>query len=393
MPSSLAHHWDLDPEVAFLNHGSFGACPRVVREARAELLRELEREPVRFYLRRLPELWDEARRKVAGLVGARPKDLAFVPNATFGVNTVLAALDVRPGDEVVVTDHGYHACTNAAARWVVPRGGTIVTATLPFEGATEAELAEAVLGTVTERTRLLLVDHVTSPTGLVLPIERIVREAQARGARVLVDGAHAVGMLDLDLTALGADYYTSNAHKWLCAPKVSALLHVREDRQAGLHALVTSHGYDRAAPDRPQFQVELDWMGTLDPTPTLAIPAAIRFLQGILPGGLAEVRARNHALAVEGRRAVLDALGTEAPVPASLLGSLASVPVPGRGPCADDFVAPMDPLHFALSARGFQLPVYPFGNGRLLRLSAQLYNAPEDYARLAEALAACLAAE
>ncbi|MCA9551294.1 MAG: aminotransferase class V-fold PLP-dependent enzyme [Myxococcales bacterium] len=383
MPSPLASHWTLDPTITFLNHGSFGACPRVVQEVQAELRARLEAEPVRFFIRELPALWEAAREAMAALVGASPRDLAFVNNATTGVNTALASFPLGPGDQVLITDHGYNACNNAARRWAELRGAEVVVAALPLPCPGPDAVVDAVLAAVTPRTKLAVLDHVTSPTGLVLPVERLVPALAARGVEAVVDGAHALGMLPLDLDRLGAAYYTANAHKWLCAPKGAAILHVRRDLQDSLRPVVTSHGANAPEDGRPRFQVELDWVGTTDPTAVLALPAALAFMQGILPGGLPSAMAANRALVLEGRQLLVDAFGVEPAGPSEMLGSLATVildeaPEPGA--------FGMDRVHHALFARGLELPVMRFQRWRLLRISAQVYNAPQDYRRLVAAL-------
>lgn len=388
MPSPLARHWTLDPDTVFLNHGSFGACPRVVQAAQAELREQMERQPVRFFVRALPERLDAVRARVARLVGARPEDLVFVRNATQGVNTALRSFPLKPGDEVLVTDHGYNACNNAAQRWAEARGAKLVTAKLPFPCEGAEALEAAVLAGVTERTRLAILDTVTSPTALKMPLERLVPALKARAVETLVDGAHGVGLLDLDLDALGAAYFTSNCHKWLCAPKGAAILHVREDMQDGFHPLSTSHGMNREPPGRPRLWTEHDWTGTDDPTPVLALPACIDFLEGLLPGGLAELRANNHALVVRARSLLCARLGVPPAAPEALLTSLATVELPGaavEGSTALDFD---DPLVKALEARRIEVPVFPWNGRRLLRISAQAYNALEDYEALADALSA-----
>lgn len=384
----LREHWDLDPEVVFLNHGSFGACPRVVLAAQSELRARLERQPVRFFVRELPALLDAARDELAAFVGADPADLVFVRNATEGVAAVLASIELAPGDELVITDHGYNACNNAVRHVASRTGARVVEARIPFPIAGPAAAVEAIEAALSPRTRLVLVDHVTSPTGLVLPVAAIVAAARARGVECLVDGAHAPGMLPLDLNALGAAYYTGNLHKWVCAPKGAALLHVRRDRHAGLHPAVISHGYNAPRP-RSQLHVEFDWTGTSDPTPWLCVPAALRAVAALVPGGWPEVRARNHALACAGRRIVAAALGAELPAPEDMLGSLASVALP-PGPAAPQ-ATPLytDPLQDALLFRhGIEVPIppWPAPPRRLLRISAQLYNETGDYEALARAL-------
>jgi isopenicillin-N epimerase len=251
-------------------------------------------------------------------------------------------------------------------------------------------VAEAVLARVGPRTRLALVDHVTSPTGLVLPIERMVRDLEARGVDVLVDGAHAPGMVPLDLDALGAAYYTGNCHKWICAPKGSAFLHVRRDHQKGVHPLVVSHGANSPRTDRSPFRLEFDWTGTADPTAYLTVPEAIRYMGSLLPGGWPALMAHNRQLALAARDRLVAALGVQAPAPDSMIGSLAAVPVPpGYYPAGPPRTR--DPLQAALFDRyRLELPVFtwPALACRILRVSAQLYNASGDYERLAAALGA-----
>lgn len=386
--------WTLDPHITYLNHGSFGACPRAVLDAQAELRSRMEREPVRFFMRELPRLADEARATLGDLVGADPDDLAFVPNATAGVNTVLRSLHLRPGDELVTTDHEYNACRNALEVVAAAAGARVVVARVPFPLGGPDEAASAIEAALTDRTRLVLVDHVTSPTALVLPIEGIVRAAADRGIDVLVDGAHAPGMVPLDLQSIGAAYYTGNLHKWVCAPKGAAFLHVRRDRQAGVRPLSISHGANAPLEGRSRFRVEADWTGTADPTAMLSVPAAIAFLRGALPGGLASLLERNRSLALEARRVVAVALSVLLPCPDGMIGSMASILLPPGDSTAPRSPFRTDPLQDALLDRfSIEIPVscWPAPPARLVRLSAQLYNEPADYVSLASAILACLA--
>jgi len=385
----LARHWALDPRIDFLNHGSFGACPRAVLEAQAELRARLERNPVQFLGRELEERSAEARAALAQFVGAGPDDLAFVSNATTGVNTVVRSLDFAPGDELLTTGHAYNACANAL-RAQEKRGAKVVVAQVPWPIRDPSQALDAVLGAVTARTRLALVDHVTSPTGLVFPLTEIVRELSARGIDTLVDGAHAPGMLPLDLSTLGAAYYTGNCHKWVCAPKGAAFLYVRRDRQDLIRPLTISHGANAARTDRSRFRLEFDWQGTDDPTPFLCIPHALRFLGTLLPGGWPELMARNRSLALRAREILSQALRTPEPAPESMIGSLASVPLPRAGGEAPARRWPSwHPLQKALLEKHrIEVPVlfFPAHPHQLIRISAQAYNSEGQYLRLAQAL-------
>ena len=384
----LRAHWTLDPAVVFLNHGSFGACPRDILREQDRLRAVMEREPVHFFLHTLPPLLDRAREDVAGFVGARPDDLVFVRNASAGVNAVLGSLRFAPGDELLTTDHVYGACRNALRHLCSRSGARLVIVPVPFPIAAPDQVVAALLAGVTPRTRLALVDHITSPTGLVFPIAPIVRALGERGVDTLVDGAHAPGMVPLALDELGAAYYTGNFHKWVCAPKGAAMLHVRRDRQAALHPGVISHGYTSTRA-RPALWEEFDWTGTDDPSPWLCVAPAIRWLGALLPGGWPELRARNHAQLLRGRDRIAAALGVAAPAPDSMLGNLAALPLP------DGAVAPTSPLHadplqlLLYDRHRIEVPIpsWPAAPKRLIRISAQLYNHDRDYDALAAALA------
>ena len=400
MPSEHAHHWPLDPRMDFLNHGSYGATPRVVLEAQQTWRLQLEHEPVRFMVERLEPAFDEARATLGTFLGAAPDDLVFLTNATTGVNTVLRSLRFEPGAELLTTDHEYNAVRNAldyvAAQW----NARVVTATVPFPIASPAEAVAAVLAAVTPRTRLAVLDHVTSATGLVLPVAELVAGLTERGVDTLIDGAHAPGMVQLDVAGLGAAYYTGNLHKWVCAPKGSAFLWVRPDRQTGIRPLVISHGANSPRHDRSRFRLEFDWLGTTDPSAWLAVPAAIDFGASLLDGGWPALRARNRALALEARGLLAAAIGAEPPAPEEMIGSMASLSLgwasqPGTEADADLYG---DAVHGPLLAAGFQTMIAPWPQRpqgrrwqRLLRLSAAAYNDRAQYERLAAILPGILA--
>jgi len=388
-PTPLAAHWTLDPGITFLNHGAFGACPREVLALQSELRARMEQDPIDFFTRAIEPLLDEARGRLAEFLHADPDDLAFVDNATAGANTVLRSLAFRPGDELLTTDHAYNACANAL-RAVAERAGArvvVVPLGLPLQGP--GQVQEAVLGAVSARTRLALLDHATSATAVVFPIESLVPALQARGVDVLVDGAHAPGQVPMDLQALGAAYYTGNCHKWLCAPKGAGFLHVRRDRQAAIRPLVVSHGANSARTDRSRFRLEFDWTGTRDPSPFLCVPRAIEVVGSLVPGGWPEVRARNAALARRARTLLCEVLNATPPCPESMLGSLAAVELPREpGPRAAA-LPDRDPLHLLLFERyRIEVPVYawPTPERRWIRVSPHLHNSEAQYRYLAETL-------
>jgi isopenicillin-N epimerase len=382
--TDLAHHWDLDPRCTFLNHGSFGATPRAVLAAQTRARAELEAQPVRFFTRTLEPRLDAARRALGEFIGAAPDDLVFVRNATEGVNAVLASLDLGPGDEVLTLDHAYNACANALRYWAERRGAKVVVAPLRFPLDDPREALETLVAQANLRTRLLLLDHVTSPTALVLPAAEIIARFEAQGVAVLVDGAHAPGMVPLELDAWGASFFTGNLHKWVCAPKGVGFLHARRDRHAGLRPLCISHGANSPRTDRSRLHQEFDWTGTFDPSAVLAVPDALAALGAMLPGGWDALRAHNRALCMHARDLLCEALRVPPPCPDAMLGSMAAVPVAVPH-------ARAEALHDVLLDRhGIEVPVIPWPSPRgvFVRVSAQVYNAPTDYLRLVDALQA-----
>ena len=322
--------WPLDPAIAHLNHGSYGATPTPVLEAQTRWRDLAESNPNGFFGRRWLEALDAARRRTAGFVRADPDGFVFVPNATVAVNTVVAGLDLLPGDEVLVLDHGYGACRMAAERWCARAGATVTLASLPMPTGPPEEAGrvalDRVLEIVSSRTRLAVIDHITSPTALLLPIERLIADLHQRGVAVMVDGAHVPGMLSLDLGALGADFWTGNFHKWCCAAKGAGGLFVAPQHRDRTPSLITSWFADDG------FVESFSWAGTDDRTAWLAVPDALDFLDGL---GWDRIRRHNRELADYGASVVGDAVGTEPPVRAEtgmLAPSMRLVELPPASP-------------------------------------------------------------
>ncbi|GAA5506664.1 aminotransferase class V-fold PLP-dependent enzyme [Novipirellula caenicola] len=387
--SDIKRHWQLDPQLDFLNHGSFGAVPTVVLQTQHAFRDQLERDPIRFLApeRELEPKLDHVRRVLAELIGADDRDVAFVLNATDGVNAVLRSFPFAEGDEVVVTNHGYNACINAA-KFAAERAGAVVrVAEVPFPIRDPGQVVEAIERSLNDRTRLIMIDHITSPTGLVFPVQAIAELAQRRGIRVLVDGAHGPGMVPVNLRDLGIDYYTANHHKWLCAPKVSGFLWVHPQWQHEVRPTIISHAANRPRPGRSQFLAEFDWKGTYDPTPLLALPKAIEFLSSFYPGGLDEWMQVNRNLAIDAYQTLSAGLGIDVTTPPSMIGSLVTVALPrGHNSSADEGY---DTLQSRLRQRyQIECPIFP-GNQPgtyLLRIALQAYNDLGQVQRLVGAL-------
>jgi len=364
--------WLLDPVVAFLNHGSYGATPRTVLAEQDRWRARMERRPTHFMSEELPPALRAAAARLAAFVGSEAQDLVFVENATAGCNTVLASLHLAPGDEILVTDHDYAAVRKAAAHAAARAGARVVEAAVPFPLDDPAQIVAAVAGRLGPRTRLAILDHVTSPTAVIFPVRELTALCRAAGALVLIDGAHGPGMLALDVPSIGADWYTGNCHKWLMAPKGSGFLWASPQRQADTHPLVISHGFGLG------FTAAFDWIGTRDPSAWLAVPAAIDFHQRL--GGPA-LRERNAALAREQATRLAGIWNTARGAPDPLTGAMATVRLPLTDPATPERAQDLRRKLFA--DHRIEVPVTAFVGALWARISAHAYNRPADYERLA----------
>lgn len=367
--------WGLDPAALFLNHGSFGACPKVVLAAQRDWHDLLERQPVRFMHDLLPRALRDAAAALARFLNAQAEDLVFVENATAGVNAVLRSLALGPGDEVLTTSHVYPAVRNAIRQ--VCGGAQLIEAPVPFPLHDLGQVLDALAAALSPRTRLVVIDAITSPTAVVLPVSEIADLCRARGVPVLVDAAHAPGQIPFDVPALGADWVTGNAHKWLFAPKGCAFLWARPEAQDGLHPLVISHGLGQG------FAAEFDWVGTRDPSAWLAVTAAIDFWRAL---GGSDMMARNRVLADAAAQLLAAAWGTEVGAAPALCGAMATARLPLAG--AHDRETAMAFNRTLWQRHAVEVPVIPFAGALWARVSAQAYNEIDDYRRLAEAVLA-----
>lgn len=382
---SMLAEWMLDPDAIYLNHGTVGAPPRRVIAAQRALLDEIERQPAQFMLRELADTdgtgqrlrMRQAAEEVAAFVGVGAADLGFVDNATAGANAVLRSFPFRPGDEILVTDLGYGGVTNTAAYVAATTGAVLRVATMPRPGAPVEAFVDAIVDSLTPATRIVLVDHITAETALLLPVAEIARRCHERGALVLVDGAHAPGAIDLDITALGVDWYFGNLHKWGWTPRSSGILWASPAQQETLHPTVISWGYGNG------LEAEFDLLGTRDPTHVLVAPVAIGLMR---EWGLDAIRRYDHELAWQGAQLLADRWGSSFTTPEEMIGTMANVTLPASaGSTKDDAVALRTRLW---NEERIEVPVFSHEGRLTLRISAQIYNELSDIESLAAAVLA-----
>lgn len=382
---ALRSQFQLDPNVIFLNHGSFGATPLPVFEVYQEWQQRLERQPVHFFMRESSRFLRSAREALAAYLGARPEDLVFVHNATFGVNVAARSLPLQPGDEVLTTTHEYGACINAWEFVCARRGARLVRQPITLPLVDEAQIVEELWQGVTPRTRVLFLSHITSPTALTLPVQALCRRAREAGIFTVIDGAHAPGQIDIDLGTLGADIYTGNLHKWLCASKGAGFLWVRSELQPQIEPLVVSWGY---GPERTMFEDNdfisaLQWQGTDDISAYLSVAAAIEFQRA---HDWPTVRDRCHILLAETLAQIEAVTGVPLYYPRQaprLFHQMGVVPLPLQ----PDIVAFKERLY---TEHHIEIPCYAWQGGHYMRISVQAYNTPEELSQLVEAVALLL---
>lgn len=374
----LRRLWMLEPGIHFLNHGSFGATPRAVLEAQGRWRERLERQPVRFMSSELPGQLRAAAGELAAFLGGAGDGLAFTENATASVNAVLRSMGLRRGDEVVCSRHAYTGVKNALLHYCREAGAVLREAAVPFPCAGDDRVVEAFAGVMGPATRLVVADHISAFTAVIQPVARLTALARSRGVPVLVDGAHAVGMLDLRLEALDADWYAGNCHKWLLAPKGSGFLWAAPRTRDGLRPPVISNLWGQG------FPAEFDWAGTRDPTAWLATPEAIAFLRAL---GVTRYREYIHGVALEAAALLAAVWEVELPALAAMLGAMATLPLPAalQGRAAAE-------IHDALwERRRVEVPVLEIEGRLWVRISGQVYNDLADYEALAEAVLALAA--
>ena len=371
----------LDPEITFLNHGSFGATPKPVFACYQNWQRELERQPVEFLGRRAAERMRQSREALATYLGTAAENLVYVTNATTGLNIVARSLALGPGDEVLTSDHEYGALDRTWRFLSRKRGFTYTNQPVRVPIASAAELVETFWSAVTPATRVIFLSHITSPTAVIFPVEQICRRARAAGILTVIDGAHAPGQIVLDLDTLGADMYSGNLHKWLCAPKGAAFLYARPEVQRQIEPLVVSWGWESDTPSPSRFIDEQEWTGTRDLSAFLSVPAAIQYQQ---EHDWPRVRAVCHSLLQTALQRVSqhDALSMLYPDTPEWYSQMGVAQLPPQ----TDIIALKTRLYDEYRV---EVPLIEWNGHKLVRVSIQAYNTPEDVDRLLEALQAC----
>jgi len=381
IPPDLHQEWTLAEGVTYLNHGSFGPSPDCVQQERQRWLRELEAQPMQFFVRRLEDELDRAASAVGEFVGCRGDDLVFVPNATHGMNIVAASTPLEPGDEVLLTNHEYGAVRRLWGRRCSEAGAKTTLATLPCDWGDEGQLADALFQRATDRTRVIVISHVSSQTAIVFPVAAVCRRARQARITTVIDGPHALAMLPVDVREIGCDYYTASCHKWLSGPFGSGFLFARPEHQHRLKPVTTSWGRSLSGRN-PRWQDEFHWPGTFDPTPYLTVPSAIAFLGRI---GMETFRKQTRELADTARNQLIQ-IGAE--------------PVTSKEHCAPPMVSmhlphvlrsdawpgKPHPLQIELAEQGIEAPLFEWQDRLHLRVSCHLYNTLDDIERLVAAL-------
>ncbi len=383
--SNLKELWSIDPNVTYLNHGSFGPSPIDVQEARAEWTRQLEAQPMEFFCQRMETELNKAATRLGEFIGTKAGNLLLVDNATVGMNIAATAFDLKPDDEVLLTDHEYGAVQRIWKRKCQAAGAWVVTAELPCPLESAAGIVEAIMNRVTDKTRAIVVSHVTSQTAAILPVKDICKAARAREIPVVIDGPHAVAMLPLNVKDIGCDFYTASCHKWLCGPFGSGFLYAHTRQQPKLRPVHTSWGGSIAGHDK-SWKDDFNWIGTRDPAPLLSIPTAINFMERV---GLEQFRQHGYSLVRSALHRAIEEFGASALLPDSpeWYGPMVTISIPKPDGWEPATHGKIDVLQLKLrDEHKIEVPVFSWNGHRCLRVSAHLYNSGEDIDRLFEAI-------
>jgi isopenicillin-N epimerase len=382
------NYWNLDSNIIFLNHGSFGATAVKILEKQSEYREMMEKEPVDFFVNKMPELLNDSKRKLSEFVGADANDLVFVQNTTTGVNQILNSFPFVKGDEWLTTSHAYGACKNAIRHYAGNNKINLKIAEIPFPVSDDDQILDSIRKEITTKTKLALIDHITSATGMIFPIGKIIDMLHESGVKVLVDGAHAPGMVPLNIKELDADFYVGNCHKWICAPKGSAFMYSKKEFREWVNPLVISHFNDADLIGESNWSNQFMWDGTHDFSQYICVGDTIEFMGTLHPNGWKGIMEQNHKLAWDGANLIAEKLKIELPLEENYIGSMVNIPMPEGEEGFPKFNETPPLKRILFEKYKIEVPVFffPAAPTQWLRISAQLYNNMEQYDYLGECL-------
>jgi isopenicillin-N epimerase len=389
--SPLIQHWKLNKNIVYLNHGSFGATPTKVLEKQLQLQMENEAEAIEFYIDKLPNLINTSKAALANYVGTDSNNIVFIQNTTTGVNTILNSLTANEGDEWLTTNHAYGACVHAFKHFATKHKCNVVTAIIDYPIISEDAILEAIEKSITPKTTIALMDYVTSASAIILPIKKIIDLLHSKGIKVIVDAAHAPGMVDFNIEVLQPDFFIANCHKWICSPKGSAFIYVAPQHQPSVNPLVISHYNDTNEGEATHWSNQFMWDGTHDYSAYICVKDALEYMPALIDGGWDAIKKHNHELVWAAANKIATALQVTLPVPKAMVGAICNIPMPDGVAAAKKFhsnVALKDTLFHKYK---IEVPIFMFPTAptQWLRISAQLYNSMEQY----DYLLACLKEE
>ncbi len=384
----LVQHWSLNKKIVYLNHGSFGATPTKVLEAQHQLQLENEAEAIEFYIDKLPDLLHTSKAALANFIGTSTNNIVFVQNTTTGVNTILNSLTPNEGEDWLTTNHAYGACVHAYKHFANKHNCRVITAHIDYPITSEDAILESIEKSITPKTTIALIDYITSASAIILPIKKIITLLHSKGIKVIIDAAHAPGMIDFNLDELQPDFFVANCHKWICSPKGSAFMYVAPQHQQLIHPLVISHYNDTNIDGADHWSNQFMWDGTHDYSAYICVKNALEYMPTLIQGGWEGIKKHSHELVWAAANKIASTLQVQLPAPEHMVGSICNIPMPDGIAASRKFhsnVALKDALFHKCQ---IEVPVFmfPAAPTQWLRISAQLYNSMEQYDYLLDCL-------
>lgn len=386
--SSFIEHWNLNQDIVYLNHGSFGATPKFVLKKQQQIHAEMEAEAVDFYINHLPNLLQESKQSLSNFVGADANDLVFVQNTTTGVNTILNSLQSNENDDWLITNHNYGACVHALKHYAKRNKCNVVCANIPYPLHSDDDILKAIENTITPKTTIALIDYITSATAIIFPIKKIIEMLHQKGIKVIIDAAHAPGMVDFSIDDLKPDFFVANCHKWICSPKGSAFMYVSKELQSQIFPLVISHYNNEDEGNDKHWSNQFLWDGTHDYSSYLGVKDALEFMPTLMENDWIAIKRHNHDLAWKASSKIANSLNKELPAPENMIGSIVNIPMPNSEEFAMYSKDKKSLKEILFEKYSIEVPIFlfPSAPNQWLRISAQLYNSMEQYDYLIDCL-------